>query len=289
MKHLGKIVAFFHDGRSNSIEFDRKRYVTSVRSAQQEGAAMRTDEVSVPIEVPAAPAIDPIHDFYCRPRSMSAVSRLRSRYEIWEAGEAYFDSVTPSTYCARYREHMVRKIASLSIPNGNVFSIGCGNAFIEGDLVARGLRVQAIDCNSEAVVLAATKGVDSFTADYYTLPAGHLAMFDAVYADGLLGHLYRTDRGLDRFFETLDALMPCRGTWIVLSNDAPGRPDLAVAPNDSVQGFWLLSKDYLARMLTRFGFEVLECYDFPYLRPISGLRNRAICIARTASREPSGC
>jgi hypothetical protein len=30
----------------------------------------------------------------------------------------------------------------------------------------------------------------------------------------------------------------------------------------------------------RFGYAVTEAYSFPYERPLSGLRNRTICIAR---------
>src|SRR5262245_55235039 len=108
---------------------------------------------------------DPLRDFYCRP-----LADGRNRYEVWERGEACGDSVTPSTYCPEYRSHMVLKIASLSKPRGRVFSIGCGNAFVETELLARGMRVQAIDRNQEAVDLAVGKGVDAFAADYYKLP-----------------------------------------------------------------------------------------------------------------------
>jgi hypothetical protein len=30
---------------------------------------------------------------------------------------------------------------------------------------------------------------------------------------------------------------------------------------------------------------VLEAYSFPYERPLSGLRNRTICVARAAGAE----
>jgi hypothetical protein len=31
-----------------------------------------------------------------------------------------------------------------------------------------------------------------------------------------------------------------------------------------------------------FGYTILEAYSFPYERPVSGLRNRTICVARMA-------
>ncbi len=227
---------------------------------------------------------DSIHHFYCSPRSTAAAgSSPRSIYEIWERGEAFNDSVTPSTYCPEYRAHMVLKIRSLSAAQERVFSIGCGNAFVEAELQAKGLHVQAIDCNEEAVGLAASKGVDAFTTNFFSLPNGHLASFGAIYADGLLGHLYRPEDGLDGFFAKLVALQPRPGGWLVLSNDAPLEPELEVMPHERVSGFWLLSRTFLCEALARFGFSVWESYHFPYERPLSGLRNRTICIARVAS------
>jgi hypothetical protein len=179
---------------------------------------------------------------------------------------------------------MVLKILSLPRPHERVFSIGCGNAFVESDLQARGLRVQAIDCNEEAIVLAAAKGVEAFTADYHALPPGHLANFGVVYADGLLGHLYHPETGLTAFFETLHALKPAPDSWLVLSNDAPAQPGSGVAPHGKVQGFWLFSPDYLRDTAQRFGYTVVESYSFPYERPLSGLRNRTICVARPVSK-----
>src|SRR5262249_22465351 len=119
-------------------------------------------------------------------------------------------------------------------------------------------------------------------ADYHALPRGHFADFGVIYADGLLGHLYHSETGLTAFFETLHALKPAPGTWIVLSNDAPADPSLGVAPHGKVQGFWLFSPEYLRDTAQRFGYTVIESYSFPYERPLSGLRNRTICVARAA-------
>jgi hypothetical protein len=233
---------------------------------------------ATPVVAPAENAArGAMRDFYCRPVG----DKRLNRYEVWERGEAVGDSVTPSIWCPEYRMHMVLKILSLPKPRERVFSIGCGNAFVEADLQARGLPVQAMDCNEEAVALATSKGVEAFTADYYALPAGHLAGFGAIYADGLVGHLYNPETGLAAFFETLLALKPAPGSWIVLSNDAPADPGSPVTPHGKVQGFWLFSPDYLRDIMQRFGYTVIESYSFPYERPVSGLRNRTICVART--------
>ena len=248
---------------------------------QEPRITARAREASAPAAPATNPARDTLRDFYCRPVGDTALNR----YEVWERGGAVGDSVTPSIYCPEYRMHMVLKIMSLPRPHERVFSIGCGNAFVESDVQARGLPVQAIDYLEEAVVLAAAKGVDAFTADYHALPPGHLAGFGVVYADGLIGHLYDPDTGLTGFFETLAALKPPPGSWLVLSNDAPAEPGAGVTPHGKVPGFWLFSPEYLRDVAQRFGYTVVEAYSFPYERPLSGLRNRTICVARMAGGE----
>ncbi len=248
---------------------------------QEPRITARAREASQPAAPAMNPARDTLRDFYCRPVGDTALNR----YEVWERGGAVGDSVTPSSYCPEYRMHMVLKILSLPRPHERAFSIGCGNAFVEADLQARGLPVQAIDCIEEAVTLAAAKGVDAFTADYHALPPGHLAGFGVVYADGLIGHLYDPDTGLTGFFETLAALKPPPGSWLVLSNDAPAQPGAGVTPHGKVPGFWLFSPEYLRDVAQRSGYTVLEAYSFPYERPLSGLRNRTICIARATGGD----
>jgi len=224
---------------------------------------------------------EPLREFYCGKVAGTSLTR----YEIWERGEACGDSVTPSAYCPEYRTHMVQKIMSSAraAGNGAVFSIGCGNAFVEAELVARGLRLEAIDLNAEAVDLAAGKGVTALTADVAELPDGRLSAFGTIYADGLLGHLYSPEDGLERFFRILGRLAPPRGAWLVLSNDGPNS-DAPVTPHGGLLGFWLFSPDYLRETVTKFGWRVTEFYSFPYERPVSGLRKRTICIATGGGR-----
>ena len=71
-----------------------------------------------------------------------------------------------------------------------------------------------------------------------------------------------------------------------MSNDAPAQPGTGVVPHGKVPGFWLFSPDYLRDTAQRFGYTVVESYSFPYVRPVSGLRNRTICIARAAGGDP---
>lgn len=221
--------------------------------------------------------LDLVHDYYTASRP--DVQAGRNIYEIWEQGEACNDSITPSTYVPEYRSHIVLKILSLTGENARIFSLGCGNGFVEADLVGCGRSVTAVDCNAEAVELTRKKGVDAFVADFFQLRREQLEGVDVVYADGLLGHLFDPEEEVRPTFAAIEGFGLKSGSLLVLSNDAP-RDDRAFAPHDRVDGFWFLSKDYLRESLATFGFEPLESYYFPYLRPVSGMRNRTICVAR---------
>jgi hypothetical protein len=214
-------------------------------------------------------------DYYETPRSDQ-----ETIYAIWERGEAFNDSVTPSTYVPEYRSHVLLKFLSLTAPGARIFSFGCGNAAVEGSLVDHGRQVAAVDVCPEAVQLASLKGVDAFTRDFYDVTPADVAGFDAIYADGFLGHLFDGVTQIDPTLHKLKELDLKPGTVLLFSNDAPPDPDAPFSAHERVEDFWYISKDYLAEQLAGAGFEMLESYYFPYARPLSGLRNRTICVAR---------
>lgn len=220
--------------------------------------------------------LDRVHDYYCSPRRVGQGEQ--TIYEIWENGGAFADSVTPSTYVPEYRAHIRDRIVGLTAAGAHVFSVGCGNGFVEGDLVRSGRDVRAIDCNEEAVRLTRSKGADAFTADFFALRPSDVSGTDVLYADGLLGHVFDRDRGLVPALTKLVELSMHHGAHLVLSNDSPPDPGADFSAHERVEGFWFISKDYLRRSLTSFGFDVLESYYFPYERPVSGPRNRTICV-----------
>jgi SAM-dependent methyltransferase len=219
-----------------------------------------------------------VREYYCSTRSVGAQDV--TIYEIWENGGAFNDSITPSTYVPEYRAHIVDKILAVSGRGETVFSIGCGNGFVEADLLGHDRKVRAMDYNDAAVELTRNKGVDAFTADFFDLTPADVADADVLYADGLLGHLFHPEREVTPALAKLAALRPRAGTRLVFSNDSPQDPAASFAPHERVEGFWFVAKDYLAEQLTTFGFTPLETYYFPYCRPISGPRNRTICVAR---------
>ncbi|MCX0242540.1 MULTISPECIES: class I SAM-dependent methyltransferase [Streptomyces] len=219
-----------------------------------------------------------VRDYYTAQRSTGGEEE--SIYAIWEKGGAYNDSVTPSTYVPEYRSHMALKLLSLTEEGASVFSLGCGNAAVEGVVVGLGRTVRGIDFNEEAVRLARQKGVDAFAADYYALRAADVAGTDIVYADGFLGHLFDAEHETGPALDQLATLGLKSGAHLVFSNDAPQDREARFAPHQRVEDFWYLSKDYLAERLEDRGYRAVESYYFPYLRPVSGMRNRTICIAR---------
>ncbi|MGI5170972.1 hypothetical protein ACQEU3_42140 [Spirillospora sp. CA-253888] len=217
-----------------------------------------------------------LREFYTTPRT----GESETIYTIWERGDAFNDSVTPSTYVPEYRSHILLKFLSLTEPGHRVFSLGCGNAAVEAALVSQGREVTAIDVLGEAVALARGKGVDATTTDFFALTPADLDGYTAVYADGFLGHLFDAEEEIGPTLRKLTELNLDRGTLLVFSNDAPPDPRARYAAHEHVADFWYLSKDYLAHRLAAAGFDPVESYYFPYVRPISGLRNRTICIAR---------
>lgn len=222
--------------------------------------------------------LERVRSYYCTQRELEDSNS--TIYQIWEGGGAFNDSVTPSTYSPEYRSHIGLKLLDLSDEDTHVLSIGCGNGFVEADLVQGKRVVQAIDCNEEAVSLAIGKGVDAKIADFFELQPADVAKFDVVYADGLIGHHFDAKHELTPVLKKLKSLSLKPGTYLLFSNDSPRDAHSDFAAHEKVEDFWFIARDYLRECLIAEDFEVVESYYFPYVRPISGVRNRTICIAR---------
>ncbi|MFF9768214.1 class I SAM-dependent methyltransferase [Streptomyces sp. NPDC014636] len=219
-----------------------------------------------------------VRDYYTSQRSVG--EETTNIYGIWENGGAFNDSITPSTYIPEYRSHMVDKLLALTCEGGSIFSLGCGNAAVEGALAVRDRTVRGIDVNEEAVELARQKGVDAFTADYFALRPEDVRDTDAIYADGFLGHVFDTNDHVGPALGKLAQLDLKAGTHLLFSNDAPRDPEAHFSPHERVADFWFISKDYLQDALAAVGYVPVESYYFSYNRPLSGPRNRTVCIAR---------
>lgn len=223
--------------------------------------------------------IQSLVEFYLRP-----VGEKSNLFEVWEDGNAFGDSVTPSTYNIAYRDWMVDKLLSelRNCSPGGLLSLGCGNAVIESEVVRSGYRVLGVDALQEAVNLAHAKGVDALCADVTRWDPDE--PWSVVYMDGVLGHLYHPETGLrqilDKVYSWLSALDVAS---VVASNDATmnGAP---VQPAPGVNGFYWLSGQYIYDQVREAGFDDASIDKFSYDRPRSGERVRSVIVAHIHSR-----
>lgn len=227
---------------------------------------------------------DTLKDLVSFYRSQSADDR--NLFDVWEKGEARGDSVTPSTYSAKYRRWMREKlVGELDLHYApRLLSLGCGNAAVEAEIVHSGYPVSGVDAMPEAIELARAKGIDAHCLDITDwIPE---ETWPVIYMDGVLGHLYRPETGLLNVLERircwLAAPMSRAATTFIASNDAPNNGTVAqTAP--AVNGFHWLSGEYLQAQAYEAGFDDVSLEKFRYTRPRSGERVRAIIIARVTS------
>jgi SAM-dependent methyltransferase len=211
-----------------------------------------------------------LENFYLRNCAGSS-----SLFEIWEAGGARGDSVTPSTYSPAYRRWMSDKLAAeLTRTGGGLLSLGCGNAAVEAELVHRGHTVLAVDAMAEAVELARDKGVKAICADIWQWEPAE--SWSVVYLDGVLGHLYDRWHGLKPVLARVRSWL-APGAALVCSNDTPANGEPA-QPAPGVDGFYWLSAQYMADQALESGFDDVVTEQIRYRRPLSGERARAVMV-----------
>jgi predicted TPR repeat methyltransferase len=216
-----------------------------------------------------------IRDYYLSNRELN-----KNIYQIWEAGRAFNDSVTPSIWCNDYREWMVQFIERQLKRNvsKHILSIGCGNAFVERDLCQKGYSLFSIDINETAVELARSKGLAAEVADFYTWEPEQKKI-DLIYGDGVLGHFYLEHSQCQQALVRLKGWLKPAAGIIVISNDACHESqDVVSAPG--VRGFYHFSEDWVKSQLQRAGFKLIEVATYIYGRPLSGKRNRLVVSAR---------
>jgi SAM-dependent methyltransferase len=218
--------------------------------------------------------IEQMRQFY-----LGVTNHSESLFDTWERGAARGDSVTPSTYSPEYRQWMCELLLEqLRAKPGGMISIGSGNATVEAAIAQAGHRVLAVDVIPEAVELARRKGVEAVLADvhHWSPPAG---TWTVVYADGVMGHLYEPQARLQPVLTRVRSWLGIHRGSLVVSNDRPrGLADVQPAPG--VPGFYWLSEDFLRKEADAAGFGDLSSAVFPYQRPLSGTRERAILTAR---------
>lgn len=212
--------------------------------------------------------------------SSAGSSGSESVYQLWERGIAFKDSITPATHITHYQSHIYNYITTLTEKNQSVLSLGCGNGFIEGELVKNDYTVNAIDISQDAVNLSIKKGINASIKNYYDLTNRDVDYISCVYADGFIGHLYNSDTQLNSFFDHLEKIFEGKGVTLVLSNDAPIDGSKTVQIHEKVPDFWYISIEFLTQALSERGYTNIDAHYYLYDRPISGTRRRTIVSAK---------
>jgi SAM-dependent methyltransferase len=165
--------------------------------------------------------------------------------------------------------------------SGRILSLGSGTGRMEAALVRCGFDVVASDVRADALELCRSAGLDTVECDISAPPEG-LGRFDALYADGLLGH-FTVPATLDRVW--VDCRGLCDGHF-VLSNDladTDSASDYAVHGNPAAQ-FHRPPAGAYARSAIRSGLWRQEWSRILlYRRPGRGLRRRELLVLRAVT------
>jgi SAM-dependent methyltransferase len=142
-----------------------------------------------------------------------------SLFVMWESGEATGMLAPLSVRRPRYRRLLVGILRRYApAPAARVLSIGAGNGFTEAELAAAGFSVLATDRSEIALRFCERKGLATARYEFPEEPSEGLRGFDAVYCDGVLGHLWRPELGCQEFW--VKATEFCkRDALMLLSND----------------------------------------------------------------------
>lgn len=161
-------------------------------------------------------------------------------FVMWESGEAAGMPAPLSVRRPRYRRLLVGILRRYApAPAARVLSIGAGNGFTEAELAAAGFNVLATDRSEVALRFCERKGLATARYEFPAEPSESLRGFDAVYCDGVLGHLWRPESGCQEFW--VKATEFCkRDALLLLSNDlseTDAAPSFGVKANPEARFF----------------------------------------------------
>jgi len=116
-----------------------------------------------------------------------------SLFARWERDEDSAMTAPIAVRSAAYRALIADVLEAHRLPGATLLSVGAGNGFAEAVLQDRGWDVTATDCAEDAVALCRAKGLAAERLDLLVDPPTR--RFDAIYCDGLLGHLWQDGAG----------------------------------------------------------------------------------------------
>jgi SAM-dependent methyltransferase len=134
----------------------------------------------------------------------------------WEHNETAAMTAPIAVRSAAYRELLADMLEPHLHPGATLLSVGAGNGFAEVELQRRGWDVTATDRADDALAHCRAKGLRTTRLDLLADPP--IGRFDAVYSDGVLGHLWQEGSATSNAWLALAALA-APGAVCLASND----------------------------------------------------------------------
>ncbi len=202
-----------------------------------------------------------------------------SLYQRWERNETATMTAPIAVRSAAYREFIADMLEPYRRPGATLLSVGAGNGFVEVELQSRSWDVTATDRAEDAVAHCRAKGLRA--ARLELLADQPIGQFDAIYCDGVLGHLWQEDSATSTAWLALAALA-ARGAVCLASNDLADddqAPTLRVRSAATAE-FYRPPAGWFARDAVATGHWVLETgHIYPYHRE-GERRRRELVVVR---------
>ncbi|ULO22220.1 MULTISPECIES: class I SAM-dependent methyltransferase [unclassified Sulfitobacter] len=177
--------------------------------------------------------------------------------------------------------HLLKEV--ISCPGGCILSIGAGTGATEVDLTRAGFSVTASDIDKGSRTHCERLGLSTITLDV-TRPQMPDARYDALYMDGVLGHL-TADADWTAIWRNLASL---DSDYLLLSNDLA---DDDITPNHTVFGepdaiFYRPVAGFFGNSAIQSGLWFVKRSDvLRYHRPGRGIRRRELLMFRRVTDE----
>lgn len=201
-----------------------------------------------------------------------------SLFERWEVGD---ESVLPRPVAMRdptYRA-LVASLLERHRVGHRLISVGAGNGVMEAELAAAGWSVLATDPAAGARDRCRRRGLR--TAPFVLGSSPGPGVFDAVYCDGVLGHLWRPGPATEGAWQAMSDLVRPGGIAVVSNDVADGEsPQLAVTGHPDAT-FYRPPPGWFASEAAATGrWELLEDVIHPYRRR-DATRQREVVVVRS--------
>jgi len=207
-----------------------------------------------------------------------------SLFELWDAGVETRTSAPLAVIDPQYRSLMVEILDSYRQADCRIVSIGAGNGYVEAKLRSADWDVLATDPAASALRLCSAKGLR--TASFRLLVDSAPGLFDVIYCDGVMGHLWDPRSRLTCAWTALVELGHA-GTICVISNDLADddeRPQFVVRGAPAAYFYRPPAGWYASDAAATRQWSIEAQYEYAYTRS-DRPRRREIVVARRPTHE----